>query len=459
MDHQSILEKRAAHYAYLMTVMPELARRMAWSRAEIEAFQLKTLREMLAYAKAHSPWHRPHLEGIDCETATLADLAKLPVMTKADLMEHWDEIVTIPGATRAEAEQAMRDMKDQFYIWGDHVLMSSGGSSGRPGLFVYDWEGVAANWGGMARSLGKYLLARNPDGTVAPMRTVAIGAEMSLHGSFVVARIFSNPKNETYMLSGWRHVEELIPRLNELQPAVVSCYPHLVPALAAAAQSGALTIAPKVMAFGGEPFPDENRALARKTWPQTAIVTCWGTSEGGGTFPCPNGDGFHVCEDQVIIQPVDENGEPVAPGTHSSAIYFTNIYNKALPILRYYIDDVFEMDPNPCSCGCAFQKVRQVHGRDFEKFHYGKTIVHPITLQLAVLEQPQILEYQFRQTENGVHLLYRASGPVDEARLLTKMAETLASYSLKGMTVSVEAVDKVERTKAGKLRKFVSLGG
>jgi phenylacetate-coenzyme A ligase PaaK-like adenylate-forming protein len=164
-----------------------------------------------------------------------------------------------------------------------------------------------------------------------------------------------------------------------------------------------------------------------------------------------------VSEDQVIIEPVDNGGAPIAPGQRSTGVYFTNLYNKAQPIIRYYIDDIFEMADGPCACGCAFRKVRQVHGRNFEKFRYGSITVHPVTLQLAVLEQPRILEYQIRQTQRGAHLAFYSKEPVDVDRLSSKMHEALRSYGIQEPIVTIENVALLERTAAGKLKRFVPL--
>ena len=459
MAEANVEQQRAAHYAHLASLMPELVGRLSWSRAQIDAYRTQSFRDLLGHIKAHSPWHARRVAHLDPATATLADLARIQTMTKNDLMENWDEIVTIPGATLREAEEALRNMTDQFYIWGDNVLFASGGTGGRPGLFLYDWTGLATNWGGMGRGMTKYLVSLAIRGSAPPqqLRTAAVGAEMSAHGSYVVARIFSNPQNPTHRLSGWRFVDDLIPQLNEIQPQIFSCYPNLIPGLAAAAQARDLKIQPQVIYFGGEQLTDANLQLARRTWPEAEILTCWGTSEGGGTFPCPCGDGFHVSEDLVVIEPVDSNGAPVAPGQRSAGIYFTNLYNKTLPIIRTFIDDVFEMDDKPCACGSAYQKVRQVHGRAFDAFRYGKIAVHPVTLELPVLEQPCIIEYQIRQTPRGVHLAYHSTGDVDTERLTSKLRQALASFGLQEPEVTIEKIARLERTSAGKLKRFVPL--
>ncbi len=380
-------------------------------------------------------------------------------MNKGDLMENWDEIVTVPGASRREAEEALRNMTDQFYIWGDNVLFASGGTGGRPGLFLYDWSALATTWGGMSRGFVRSFAKLAMGEGVAPhqVRVASIGAEMSAHGSYVVGRVFSNPLNPTHRLSAWRSIDELVPELNAIQPHFLFCYPSLIPALAAAAKAQELKIEPRIVYFGAEQLPDASRQLACQTWPRADILTCWGTSEGGGTFPCPCGDGFHVSEDLVMIEPVDGAGAPVAPGQRSSGIYFTNLFNKALPIIRYFIDDIFEMDDKPCICGSSYRKVRQVHGRNVESFHYGSISVHPVILELAVLEQPHILEYQIRQTPRGAHLAYRSKGEADDVRLSSKMRQALLSYGLREPEITIERVTLLERTGAGKLKRFVPL--
>ena len=454
----SVEERRALHLKLFHALLMEMIGRILWSREEIVAHRTQAFRSLLRHAKTHSPWYAGRLDHIDAETATLDDLKRVPVMTKHDLMEHWDEIVTVPGATRGEAEAALRSMKDQFYIWGDHVLLSSGGTGGRPGLFVYDFDSLAQMWAGMSRGFFTSLIPLAMAGVDVPngVRMATVGGETSGHGSFVLSRVFSNPANPTTNLSGWRTMPDNYEKLNEAQPHFIFTYPSVVAELCEAQASGKLKIAPRILYFGGEQLPQAFYDMAKATWPDADILTCWGTSEGGGTFPCRYG-GYHVCEDLVVIEPVDGKGEAVAPGTLSSGIYFTNLYNKVLPIIRYAIDDVFEFDDQPCPCGAHHAKVRQVHGRWVDSFHYDGISILPVTLELAVLEQPNILEYQIQQTKRGAHFLYMSHQPVDEVRVKTRMLESFDSFGLKEAEVSIEKVDGFARTKAGKLKHFLPL--
>jgi phenylacetate-CoA ligase len=454
----AIARRRQEHFSHLGTVMRDLVGRLDWTREQIDAQRTLAFRVMLKHLKRHSPWHAKRVRHIDADRATLKDLGSIPVMTKADLMAHWDEIVTVEGATLAQAQAALQSMTDHSYVWGHHVLLASGGTGGRPGVFLYDWNAMAVNWGSMSRTVAQIPLQR--PGERRMVRRAAIVAEPSAHGSYVMSRIFSNPANPTLLLSSWRSLDDIVPQLNMYQPEVLSCYPTLVPDLAAAVRRNALAISPSVILFVSEHLSQQNYHLAKELWPDSRLLTMWGTSEGGATFPCRLGGGaFHVSEDLVVIEPADASASLSATGSSSEGIYLTNLFNYALPIIRYYIDDIFDVSPQPCPCGSAYQRVNEVRGRVFEKFVYDTIHVHPLRVELAVLEQTAILAYQIRQTPHGVHIVYSASGEVDKERLARGACAALMSYGLIAPNVQLEEVTTVARTPAGKLRRFVPLAG
>jgi phenylacetate-CoA ligase len=68
--------------------------RLSWSKDQIRNERERALRETLAFAQAKSPWHAKRLDGVDAASFAEADLARLPVMTKTDVMSSWDDVVT-----------------------------------------------------------------------------------------------------------------------------------------------------------------------------------------------------------------------------------------------------------------------------------------------------------------------------------------------------------------------------
>ena len=82
-------------------------------------------------------------------------------------------------------------------------------------------------------------------------------------------------------------------------------------------------------------------------------------SEGGPmAISCDQGCGLHLSEDPLIAEPVDARGGTVPPGVRSAKVYLTNLYNPALPLIRYRITDevnravggTVTLAPNPRDC-------------------------------------------------------------------------------------------------------------
>ena len=74
--------------------------RLGWSTEQLAGEQRTRLRALLARAIERSPFHAARLAGIDAGRFELADLALLPVMTKAQMMESFDAVVTDRRLTR-----------------------------------------------------------------------------------------------------------------------------------------------------------------------------------------------------------------------------------------------------------------------------------------------------------------------------------------------------------------------
>jgi len=76
---------------------------------------------MLAFAKSKSPWHGARLGQVEPQSFTEADLGTVPVMTKADVMTNWDDIVTdrrltLAGCNANIAAKLNGTCKDYYYL-------------------------------------------------------------------------------------------------------------------------------------------------------------------------------------------------------------------------------------------------------------------------------------------------------------------------------------------------------
>ncbi len=80
------------------------------------------------------------------------------MLTKAELMEHFDDIVTDSRLSLAGLEAHLSTVETGTYLLGRYTALTSGGSSGQRGVFVYDWDAWAVFWLTCYRTL---LRARN----------------------------------------------------------------------------------------------------------------------------------------------------------------------------------------------------------------------------------------------------------------------------------------------------------
>ncbi|HLN68164.1 MAG TPA: hypothetical protein VK280_12910, partial [Streptosporangiaceae bacterium] len=111
--------------------------RLNWDADRLAAHQADRLRALLARAIGGSPFHARRLEHIDPARLELADLPRLPTMTKAEMMASFDEVATDRRLTRRRVEDHLRGGGRQAaLLLGDYVCLASGGSSGQRGVFV-----------------------------------------------------------------------------------------------------------------------------------------------------------------------------------------------------------------------------------------------------------------------------------------------------------------------------------
>ena len=123
---------RQRYQAEFLRRAPEHIARLDWSAAQIAARQLEGLRALLAVARERSPFHARRLRGIDPDRFQLEELPRLPVMTKAELMDDFDDALTDRRVTRALCERALAATTDEPQpLFDAYFCLSSGGSSGR----------------------------------------------------------------------------------------------------------------------------------------------------------------------------------------------------------------------------------------------------------------------------------------------------------------------------------------
>ena len=151
--------------------------RLNWDADRLAAHQTERLRTLLARAIERSPFHARRLGHIDPARFELADLPRLPIMTKAEMMASFDEVATDRRLTLRRVEDHLRGGRavEPALLLGDYVCLATGGSSGQRGVFVQ----TIGEYADMAASLrrntiaGQLAAGRSPDGMVIAMVAAA----------------------------------------------------------------------------------------------------------------------------------------------------------------------------------------------------------------------------------------------------------------------------------------------
>jgi phenylacetate-coenzyme A ligase PaaK-like adenylate-forming protein len=448
---------RALHLSYAMRLAPGLIDQLQWPADRLASHRVERLRDLVRDAIDRAPWHRERLRGLDPDRLDEASLRELPPMTKGDLMENFDRIVTDERLSLRLVNDHLQTVTTGSYLFDRYTAVTSGGSTGERGVFVYDWEGWATFWAGACR----YLLRAkqsDPELSSRPIGMAWVTAAHFTHATAALARTFASPEIVNFRFPVTMATEEIVAGLNRAQPDVLMAYPSAVHVLSFEARAGRLRITPRQILCCAEPLLPEIRAAAEDAW-GLGVGNLWGASEGGGIGIACDQSRTHLSEDLVIVEPVDERGCPVASGERSAKIYLTNLFNRALPLIRYEITDEVTIEADPCPCGSAHRRVADIQGRLDDVFVYDGRRVHPHVFRSALAGHATVVEYQVRQTARGAQIVVRCGGPVDLDRLTREVTDGLAAVGVRSPVVEVKAVERLERDAGpAKLRRFVPLG-
>jgi phenylacetate-CoA ligase len=444
---------RAAHLHAVQAAMADHVARLDWPRQRIDHYRDQRLRMLLAYARERSPFHAKRLRDIDPSRACVADLASLPMMTKEQAQGDWNTIVTDPDLSRNRAEGVLAQQEWFSYTADDYQVFSSGGSSGVRGVYVWDWQFFVSiaclAWRTQAR-------AERVAPSNQPMRLAVLEAGVPPHASTPLFDVPTAPGMETVVIAAGAPFDEVLAAVAAARPTHLVGYASVIGRLARAVLAGELDCRPVRVSTNSEPLLDEDRTAIREAW-HAPIHNLWGSTEiGVQAVGCGVGAGLHVCEDEVVLERVDDAGVPVGPDEPAARTLATGLANRTFPFIRYDLGDQVEWLPGACECGSAFARVADIGGRRDDDFRYASIAVPASAFRHVLGTHPQVSEYQVTQTVAGADVLIVGDPGLDA--LKTSLIAALRRHGLPDPTVEIGVVDRIPRHHAtGKLKRFIPL--
>ena len=428
--------------------------RLGWNAPQLAGWQRARLRALLARAIDRSPFHAARLAGIDPARFELADLARLPVMTKAQMMERFDEVVTDRRLTRDLVDQHIAaSVAAAALLLGDYVCLVSGGSSGLRGVFVQ----TAGEYAEFAASLTRRAMAAFLAGGGRPADGMVIGivaAASPVHSSGMAAATATGPPLRLVSAPATWPTARIVERLNAAQPPALIGHASKLAELAAEQSAGRLRLRLRAVTSVSEMLtPGDREAISGAFG--VPVINTFVSTEGLVGHSEPGGLVLTFASDTCIAECVDDAGRPVPDGTASARVLVTNLHNLTQPLIRYELTDRFT--PAGASAG-GFLRA-SVDGRNDDVFRYGAATVHPSALTTALLRAAQVREYQVRQTARGADIAVVAATSLDNAALAAAVEQSLRQAGVTQPHVTISRAEAIARDpRTGKVRRFIALG-
>ena len=425
----------------LLRARAQLDARRGWSPERLAAHRAQALAELRAHAYARSPYYRALHRGLEH-----APLSELPVLTKADLMAHFDELVTDPAVRLAHVESHLAQASVTDRYLGRYRVAATGGTSGRRGIFLAD----ASEWTQVLASYSRaYAWAGLEVGLTHRVRMAIVSSTVATHQPSIVGATVRNPLVPTLRVDAVAPLASTISALNSFAPAALVGYASILGELAAEQRAGRLAIAPQTVFSASEVLTPAIRTACAGAWGSAPYNVYAATETAGIASECREHH-LHVYDDLVIAEAVDDAGRPVPAGTTGDRLLVSVLSSRTQPLIRYELTDRVRFAPGQASdLGPFWSLIADVEGRSEDVLSLpgrdGQAVrLHP-NLFHAVLETSGG-PWQVISHPDGLEVLVTAA----ELGLEARLAQALAGAGAAPRALVVRVVPAIPRTALGK---------
>lgn len=352
------------------------------SQDELQALQLQRLQATLRHAYQHSPVYRAKFDAAgvhpdDCRT--LADLARFPFTTKADLRDNYPF-----GMFAVPREQLVR-------------IHASSGTTGKPTVVGYTQRDIDT-WASLVARSMRAAGARPGD-----MVHVSYGYGLFTGG--LGAHYGAEKLGLTVVPFGGGQTERQVQLITDFRPDIIMVTPSYMLAIADEFERQGMDPAQSSLRtgiFGAEPWTNDMRRAIEQRMGLDA-VDIYGLSEvmgpGVANECVETKDGPTIWEDHFYPEIIDpDTGLPVADGELGELV-FTSLTKEALPIVRYRTRDLTRLLPGTAR---TMRRMEKITGRSDDMMIVRGVNVFPTQIEELILRHPELsAHYQCMLTREG----------------------------------------------------------
>jgi putative adenylate-forming enzyme len=432
----------------LLHTLEQLRKHENWSRSQLETYQAEALHELRQYAYERSPFYQKFHKGL-----TDRPLHELPVLTKAMMMENFDELVTDRTLhleeIRAYASQGKAGQRYKNRYW----VNATSGSTGHPGFFLFDeseWVSVLASFARSQEWSGVHidLIHRQKMATVASISP--------WHMSSQVAATVKSWWRPSLRVPASQPLSKTVEELNAWRPEVLVAYASMLGILAEEQLAHRLHIDPKFIYSASEVLTLQTIKHVNEAWgiePFNQYVSTETASTAAEYQSCRR---MHFLEDLVITENVDEQYRPVPPGEYGAKLLVTTLFSRTQPLIRYEINDSVRVSAELHNCGLPFAVLESIQGRVEDSLTLpaasgGQVLIRPLVIN-RIMDIVPVSGWQVVQ-EADDHLTVLLSGVRDEVMdgmLADKLMQSLISEGAQVPSIQIQRVSAIPKTSSGK---------
>jgi phenylacetate-CoA ligase len=312
--------------------------------------QMLQLKEMLKHHYEHSPHLRARMDlaGITVDQIhTLSDLARIPVITKADIQIAGDSFnsIMVPESHKPVG------------------LASTSGSTGQP----VDVKKTRINqlfWQAMAIRDHAWF-KRDYRGKLASIRATVKEIGTSDAWGQPMSILFRTGPALRMPLTTDTHTQ--IKLLEEFQPDVLIAHAGVLGGLVDIWEKNGFNLPElKHIKSMGDNCHDDLRARIRAVTGLSPEDNYSCSEVGCIAIQCPVSGQYHIMSETLIVEVLDSNGRSCQPG-EIGRVVVTDLHNAAAPVIRYDLGDHAEVG-TPCTCGRTLPTLKRILGRERNLF-------------------------------------------------------------------------------------------
>ncbi len=246
-------------------------------------------------------------------------------------------------------------------------------------------------------------------------------------------------------------------KISNFSPEVIESFPSVLLELAKYMSSREINVLnPKfIISYGEKLFPATRRYIEKLF--QCTVYDRYGMEEFGAIGQeCGYQTGFHINEETLLIEIVDDNGFPTPPGVAGNII-ITDLYNFNMPFIRYHTGDYGRLDNTPCPCGVASPRLH-LAGRvaSFINTRVGK-IHHFEFADIMNHYSAYVMQYQIVSRSSGIFEIRIVPFEPIRYDLVSRLKLDIKKLTNNTSRFVIRLVDYIEPMANGKRKTIVNI--